>query len=718
MRRTELYLGALLYPVNEISNLYLNLPFNAPPVKIAYNLIFKNKQKTQIENCLSIFSKIFKQDTKKFHNKEPLSASRLNIPCNNPAKINCIDEFKKELQKEWNNLQNAIKNTDLYYNKPFIKLLHLIEKYFFFYPLQYSSLESVSIFEASKLLSSLALAIFDQYGADESVLNEIESNPEKDVCLIIAGDISGVQNFIFDIPSKGAAKSLRGRSLYLDLLCEFIAKFILKNLNLPISNLLYCGGANFQMIAGLKDEDRLKDLKKQIHEILWDVHRGEIYIAIAWEKLNAMDISQPDKLNEKYKILFSKVNRDKNRKFKDILPKIFNSVEIKGKPCKICNFREAKEENGICEYCESFQQLTDELKTAKYFYEKECNNVEAQNYKMIFEKLGFDIGFAENKGPDGIYYEINDTKMDVDGFKFIPLNLPMTNNNIKDFDEIAQGSEGIKALGILKCDVDNLGKIFSKGIKDATFLERMRLSNMMHLFFSLYFPKLIRENKGYSENIYLVFSGGDDTLLFGAWDKVYNLLCEMRHTFKEFVAKNKYVTMSGSYTIIDEKFPVIRAVKIAEERLEKAKGKKKIKKVNGVSIEMKNNINVMGEIFNSDEFMYLNEIKDELEKLSDIESKEDALRICRKIIKATKGFGALLEDSLHNKINVKKVWRFAYYLRHEAKKKNIKDSIEKLVKINQDIIIRNMIEDMKVENKHLLAVAARLVDFKLRRREP
>ena len=37
---------------------------------------------------------------------------------------------------------------------------------------------------------------------------------------IVKGDLSGIQNFIFNIPSKGAAKELKRRSLYVTNLAE------------------------------------------------------------------------------------------------------------------------------------------------------------------------------------------------------------------------------------------------------------------------------------------------------------------------------------------------------------------------------------------------------------------------------------------------------------------------------------------------------------------
>jgi CRISPR-associated protein Csm1 len=61
----------------------------------------------------------------------------------------------------------------------------------------------------------------------------LEPNPldsEVEVALLVGGDITGIQRFIYTISSKGAAKSLRGCSAYLNLLCDAIAEWLRRKL--------------------------------------------------------------------------------------------------------------------------------------------------------------------------------------------------------------------------------------------------------------------------------------------------------------------------------------------------------------------------------------------------------------------------------------------------------------------------------------------------------
>jgi CRISPR-associated protein, Csm1 family len=59
-------------------------------------------------------------------------------------------------------------------------------------------------------------------------------------------------------PPEGAARTLRGRSFYVQLLTEGVADFILRRLGLPPTNLIYAGGGNFYLLAGVSQQERLK----------------------------------------------------------------------------------------------------------------------------------------------------------------------------------------------------------------------------------------------------------------------------------------------------------------------------------------------------------------------------------------------------------------------------------------------------------------------------
>ena len=84
-----------------------------------------------------------------------------------------------------------------------------------------------------------------------------------------------------------------------------------------------------------------------------------------------------------------------------------------------------------------------------------------------------------------------------------------------DLGDIADHATGAKFLGILKADLDNLGEAFQalEG-KDNV---RQDLSGHLEALFTDDLENMIRSNPLY-EQIYVVYSGGDDLFLLGPWD--------------------------------------------------------------------------------------------------------------------------------------------------------------------------------------------------------
>ena len=84
------------------------------------------------------------------------------------------------------------------------------------------SISDVSVYIQSKMVAAVAVCLAD-YAEEanislESLVVEVDNNDKENNSaeakpfMILSGDFSGIQNFIYTIPSKGALKSLRGRS--------------------------------------------------------------------------------------------------------------------------------------------------------------------------------------------------------------------------------------------------------------------------------------------------------------------------------------------------------------------------------------------------------------------------------------------------------------------------------------------------------------------------
>lgn len=230
--------------------------------------------------------------------------------------------------------------------------------------------------------------------------------------------------------------------------------------------------------------------------------------------------------------------------------------------------------------------------------------------------------------------ELTDEKISF-SFSFLGNTVPRYSNKTPlYFEHLAQLSKGANKLGVLKMDVDNLGLIFSNGFnhlkKDedgGMSISRVAtLSSQLDLFFSGFVNNLASKYKVYSEvndlsdkfdskilklqdeeeteftvykkkydvklsedeekslekyaipTIYINYSGGDDLLVLGPYDDVICFAQELRETFKKWTANNDSINLSAGISIISPKFPIGKAVDMAEEYLETSKscGKDKI----------------------------------------------------------------------------------------------------------------------------------------------
>jgi CRISPR-associated protein Csm1 len=215
--------------------------------------------------------------------------------------------------------------------------------------------------EEEKYLDNVITGIKKRWKKEE--LNKEEENAlNSRKFLLICGDVSGVQKFIYSITSEGAVKGLRGRSFYLELLSESIAKYILQELNLPISNLLYCGGGHFYVLAPCVKEHDLAGIRKQIAERLLEIHRGELYLVLGWLQLSADDFKK-ENFGEAWTDIGKRMAEEKKRKFYEILDnykEIFGPFdEGGGKPfCDVCGSEISEIKEGKrCNFCKSLEEL-------------------------------------------------------------------------------------------------------------------------------------------------------------------------------------------------------------------------------------------------------------------------------------------------------------------------------------------------------------------------
>ncbi|MDF1610555.1 type III-A CRISPR-associated protein Cas10/Csm1 [Stygiobacter electus] len=526
----------------------------------------------------------------------------------------------------------------------------------------YKTRSDVSLFEHSKITAAIAISMYrfmiEKFGVDISKFNDFGNKDEYRYQLVLA-DITGIQSYIYNIGHKGAAKALKGRSFYLQQMLENIAYYFLNKLDLPITNLIYSSGGKFYLFVPntAKANSILEELQKDIEEKFLNEYNGTLGLIIGKILLNGKDLeyNQEGKdhpISEKWDELNSIVEKEKKRKLSNnwsyslfepsgpdgelikcaytgipliekevVIEKKTLTEEVKLDEHSQIKFLKHSFDGDIFYQVYDNDNLTNDFISKEQFYSQKIGNDLKKNFKTLiyqdalegYSVLGlnsFDIrkelrfenklGAKEPRQFLINSLQIENLKGDANkGFKFYGGDWRFGNDRSgNSYEEIVKNREGIPRLGVLRLDVDNLGKIFKDGFgKHATFGRVVQLSSMLDFFFSHYLNKLKfffwDPEKGLSEKINghnykvselieIVYSGGDDVFIVGHWSVLPDIAIWINDRFKEFTSHNDNFSISAGISLFDDKYPIYKAAFEAGEFEDKAKKKERKNKNDGV----------------------------------------------------------------------------------------------------------------------------------------
>jgi CRISPR-associated protein Csm1 len=118
------------------------------------------------------------------------------------------------------------------------------------------------------------------------------------------------------------------------------------------------------------------------------------------------------------------------------------------------------------------------------------------------------------------------------------------------------------------------------------------LSESLRLFFEGWVPQLCQQYNPVAQGstqredkdaLYLIYAGGDDLFVVGAWSVLPTLARQIRDDFREFVGGN-HITLSGGIAIEHQKFPLYQLANNAKYALED-QAKEHERTVNGRSVK-------------------------------------------------------------------------------------------------------------------------------------
>lgn len=459
----------------------------------------------------------------------------------------------------------------------------------------------------------------------------LEGEKEKPF-LLVQGDLSGIQNFIFAtvIPEqarKGTAKRLRGRSFWLSLFMDAVTEEIKAECNLFEPSVLWNTGGKFLLLVPntKKNQEQISYVSRKVNELLLRKYGGLLSLALVIHPVGEDGILSFSQALDELAVLSSE---KKKQKFLDC--GLCFGAEDEVRPlsefCDVCGHPHNQAQ---CPECLRFVDIGTKIARAKWMLKGEGHSISFSDFGL---RTSYDLVSSLPADIKAQVITLNNTNLgDIQfknrsgcGFMFLGNTVPLDQNDVLSFSEMAQFSNGVPRLGYIKADVDNLGKLIARGLpKDDRTISRIHtISNQLQFFFAGYlnqicdefvvYPSLcskcleqVKEKKGreivlFTEvedtekpvestwyevdkpceackkkavnSCYITYSGGDDLLIIGPWDTAIRLSNRIYEEFRRFTCENPNITLSAGIAIVSHRLPVSRAVNIAEELLEEAKG--------------------------------------------------------------------------------------------------------------------------------------------------
>lgn len=584
-------------------------------------------------NLDSIFSVFYSDKEIQVANKYPLIYKDINKSFNYPR-----TDISLATNSNYEALLNKIKSHFITKDISQIsinRLLQIIEEGFSYVPSSTNRAEvcDISLYVHSKITSAVASCMklyFDEQQIQDYKKYCFNSGSKifrnEKIYLLVSGDISGIQDFIYTIPSKGALKTLRGRSLYIDLLLEEFIDEYLEQIGLSRANVLYSGGGHFYILA-----PNIEDIKKSIDKLQAKMNRWlienigiNLYLAIGTAECSANNLMKSEAQGNLFAIVNKKLKDDKTIRYskdEDFLEHIFNVEKEKDtakKECNICHnlvdklWKYNSDEEIACEFCLNLYKLGQDILT--------------QDLVFVISEEKIDGGIKIfGKDKDLYMYAVNIA--DIDMFKGKILRIYSKNNLLENdlairlyladysaknendevmtFDDLAKSScktdKGIKRLGVLRLDVDDLGIAFSSGfvsdkdkiednLRYATLSRYADLSKDISMFFKVAINKICAgdligcvdfEEKAFNilgiakaqkRKVNIIYAGGDDLFLVGAWDEVLEVAIDINRAFKQFT--NGKLTLSAGMAMFSPTYPISKMAEIAGLLVQMSKNRK------------------------------------------------------------------------------------------------------------------------------------------------
>lgn len=396
---------------------------------------------------------------------------------------------------------------------------------------------------------------------------------------LVGAHISGIQEYIYSISSKGALKSLRARSFFLDLLAEDVARRLLDRLGLTRANLIFVAGSKVYLITPGTESalTAINAVKDDVNKWLMKELDGAIYLAVGWSEPFDPAQLQPgvDGAPPRWREVAEAIANDKAARFRShwYKPDFWATGPLKEETCQVCHQetddagplnpyqQEGEPQTRACPHCRQMFQLGGKLPEAYYL-------MTGRQGAPDIEIAG--TGYFIRKQSDPTATLLDAELYAIPGAHpfWFSRHALQVDDQMATFDHLAGMSTGGRLLGVLRMDVDRLGQLFQSGLPEGCrdFARTAALSQALTRFFKLHLDSICRRELGDGLSaldlagktgprpVTVVYAGGDDLFIVGAWDQALELAFDIRQAFDRYTGGR--LTISGGMVAGDPGWPL------------------------------------------------------------------------------------------------------------------------------------------------------------------
>lgn len=340
------------------------------------------------------------------------------------------------------------------------------------------------------------------------------------------------------------------------------------------ANLIYSGGGHCYVLLPntAAVADTLTRWNRQFNRWLQQQFGTQLFLANAWTPCSGNDLTNTPAEKSPYKELFRRVNRLlEQHKFhrytaEDLRQLNSTAAYPDGRECKVCG-TSANLKDDLCPWCKLFVDLSIKIQHKSVLVVSrqpsaadDCTLPALDGgsaYLTTTDRAAAQKRLSSGEPVLRVY-----TK----NTPYSPL--PSTTNlYVGDYaasnsmEELAGQSEGVRRIAVCRMDVDNLGHAFISGFEQenekdpvkrmhyVTLSRTSAFSRQMSLFFKCYINGILE-----GLQVSIVYAGGDDVFLVGAWNDVLEAAQRIQSNFTAFSCGA--LTLSAGIGIFDDHYPI------------------------------------------------------------------------------------------------------------------------------------------------------------------